>query len=112
MAKPRTIPTRAPMMMNPASTVASFATHPTGGTRPAKATRRHGRPSGSWTAAAPSGRPALREALRLRSEGRFRRNVRAGGREGRSPPEQEGPVNSRYTKGYVIIVGLGGAGHS
>ena len=52
--------------------------HPAGGIRPAKATRRRCRDRLAWRRQQRRAAPGAAEALRLRSEGRVRRNVQVG----------------------------------
>jgi hypothetical protein len=91
-------------MMNPASTVASFATHPAGG-NPTGESHPAARPAVSLQNGRSAERPpgaAVRPCdygPKVDSDGTFGREVERVA----LPPEQEGPVNSRYTKGYVII---------
>jgi len=87
------------MMISPASTVASFATHPAGWTRPAKATHRCGRPSQTRNGSSAERPPGAAQrpcdyGPKVVSDGTVGREVVSVA----LPLEQEDPVNSRCTK--------------
>ena len=77
--------------------------HPAGGTRPAKATRRRCRDRPTLRRQQRRAAPGAAEALRLRSEGRVRRNVRVGRPRRRSAPQAGRSGEQSVYQGYVIM---------